>query len=47
MDGLVLGTLCMCRFEEGLCRFMKLNCFAVCKRCLPVILSVDAKDGYS
>lgn len=32
MGGLLLGRLCMCIFEEGVCSFMGLDCFAICKR---------------
>ena len=47
MGGLLLGRLCMCRFEERECRFTGLKCFAIYLQevCSPVILSVDAKDA--
>ena len=47
MGGLVLGRLCTCRFEVDVCRFMGLDFCYLQEACLPVILSVDAKDEFS
>ena len=47
MGGPLLVRLCMCRFEEGVCRFRRLDYFAMLQEgCLPVVLHVLAKGAF-